>query len=342
MRGAAGCASSPTAICLPSLTVLSCLQEQEAEVEEQKVGSRSFSRKDEGPVPWLFNSLSQSCSDFSTTTQNFYPLAKFATHNRLLKLPKPIHFPPTLLLSQNYFKTGWSFNTYRRIRNVIITMDWIPDSSAQSLRLRQMHDMQYQPTLNEKQNELVGVAFRLFNLRGDHKLSPDEFRQFLSALDVYLTSEADLAEYIRAVDWNGDGIDLEDVKRMMRFQQYQRMQTGRYQVALTLHEAESVRGIMHMHTGSPILPLTSTAIALRVNAAGTVLDQSTSWYPAGEYQQTLEQQVRSQQDNSAKGVVAPALFSPHSFSSLSVARFLLLLLSAIVSWTVTCISRIVR
>jgi hypothetical protein len=89
----------------------------------------------------LFNSLSTPAVDHSTTAQGFYPLAQFATHNRLFKLPKPIKFPPTLLLSQNYFKTGWSFNTYRRIRNVIMVMDWVPDVSQSALRLREMHDM---------------------------------------------------------------------------------------------------------------------------------------------------------------------------------------------------------
>jgi hypothetical protein len=84
---------------------------------------------------------------------------------------------------------------------------------------------------------------------------------------------------------------------MLRFQQYQRLQQGRYQVALSLHEAESVRGIMHMHTNQPLIPLTSTAIALRVNAPGMILDQSSSWLPAGEYQQTLEQQAYRFLDN---------------------------------------------
>ena len=258
-------------------------------MEREEVGKRSFSRKDEGPTPWLFDSLSSPATDSSTTIQGFYPLAQLATHNRLFKLPKPIHFPPTMLLSNNYFKTGWSFNTYRRIKNVIVTMDWIPDVGVQALRLREMHDMKYQPVLTDKQQELTAIAFKLFNLRGDGKLSSDEFRSLLSALDVYLTSEADLLEYMSLIDWGKDGLDLEDIKRMMRFQQYMKMQQGRYQVALTLHEAETIRGIMHMHTGGPLLPLTPTAIALRVNASGAVMDSSQSWYPAGEYQSTLEQ-----------------------------------------------------
>ncbi len=60
---------------------------------------------------------------------------------------------------------------------------------------------------------------------------------------------------------------------------------------LTLHKAESIRGIVHVHLGGPVLPLTSTAIALRVNASGSVMDHTQSWSPAGEYQSTLEQQL---------------------------------------------------
>ncbi len=77
---------------------------------------------------------------------------------------------------------------------------------------------------------------------------------------------------------------------MMRFQQYQRMQQETI-LDLTLHKAESIRGIVHVHLGGPVLPLTSTAIALRVNASGSVMDHTQSWSPAGEYQSTLEQQL---------------------------------------------------
>jgi hypothetical protein len=74
-------------------------------------------------------------------------------------------------VSNNYFKTGWGFNTYRRIRNTVIVMDYVPDMGASALRLKQMHDMQYMPVLTDKQNELAAVAFKLFNLKGDGKVS---------------------------------------------------------------------------------------------------------------------------------------------------------------------------
>ena len=53
-------------------------------------------------------------------------------------------------------------------------MDWVADSSVGALRLRQMHDMKYQRDLNEKQSELTKIAFGLFNLKGDGKLTMDE------------------------------------------------------------------------------------------------------------------------------------------------------------------------
>ncbi len=65
----------------------------------------------------------------------------------------------------------------------------------------------YQPVLTDKQQELTAIAFKLFNLRGDGKLTPDEFRQLLSALDVYLSSDSDLRDYINLIDWGHDGLD---------------------------------------------------------------------------------------------------------------------------------------
>lgn len=120
---------------------------------------KSYSRKDEGPTPWMFNTLSTSIQDSTTTIQGFYPLQKFATHNKLFSLPKPIHFPPTMLVSNNYFKTGWSFNTYRRIRNTIIVMDWIPDVGTNALRLREMHDMYVftKPTMHTRKDDVAGL-----------------------------------------------------------------------------------------------------------------------------------------------------------------------------------------
>jgi hypothetical protein len=39
-------------------------------------------------------------------------------------------FPSYLHLSRNYFRQGWAFNSHRRLKNLIIVMDWVPDTTA--------------------------------------------------------------------------------------------------------------------------------------------------------------------------------------------------------------------
>lgn len=33
-------------------------------------------------------------------------------------------------VSRNHYKQSWSFKTFRRIKNVIVLMDWVPDVTA--------------------------------------------------------------------------------------------------------------------------------------------------------------------------------------------------------------------
>lgn len=44
--------------------------------------------------------------------------------------PKYISFPKAMHVSRNHYKQSWSFKTFRRIKNVIVLMDWVPDVTA--------------------------------------------------------------------------------------------------------------------------------------------------------------------------------------------------------------------
>jgi len=44
--------------------------------------------------------------------------------------PKHIAFPKAMHISRNHYKQSWSFKTFRRIKNVIVLMDWVPDVTA--------------------------------------------------------------------------------------------------------------------------------------------------------------------------------------------------------------------
>ena len=49
--------------------------------------------------------------------------------NRIAQ-PKYIAFPKAMHVSRNHYKQSWSFKTFRRIKNVIVLMDWVPDVTA--------------------------------------------------------------------------------------------------------------------------------------------------------------------------------------------------------------------
>lgn len=48
----------------------------------------------------------------------------------LVSQPKHIVFPKAMHVSRNHYKKSWSLKTFRRIKNVIVLMDWVPDVTA--------------------------------------------------------------------------------------------------------------------------------------------------------------------------------------------------------------------
>ena len=82
------------------------------------------------------------------------------------------------------------------------------------------------------------------------------------------------------------GFDLD--KLMMEQQTFFRIENGRYYVALSLAEAETLRGIMHMRQMSPLLPDSSSAIALHTvspTGRGGIIEQSYGFLRAkAQYQ----------------------------------------------------------
>lgn len=44
--------------------------------------------------------------------------------------PKHLVFPKAMHMSRNHYKRSWSLKTFRRIKNVIVLMDWVPDVTA--------------------------------------------------------------------------------------------------------------------------------------------------------------------------------------------------------------------
>ena len=90
------------------------------------------------------------------------------------------------------------------------------------------------------------------------------------------------------------GTSFEELKRVLRSKNIYSLQRGRYYVALSLAEAESLRVVMHLTKGSKasdgkLIPSKLTEAALRIGG-GTLIDNTSSFTPAQVFQGATAEQ----------------------------------------------------
>eukprot|EP01060_Flectonema_neradi_P006280 TRINITY_DN1420_c0_g1_i1.p1 TRINITY_DN1420_c0_g1~~TRINITY_DN1420_c0_g1_i1.p1 ORF type:complete len:4698 (+),score=1051.93 TRINITY_DN1420_c0_g1_i1:123-14216(+) len=229
-------------------------QEQEQEVEIEKFVDQAYARDEETPSTWMFDTL----GDVSTAVQ-FYPAGQFKMYKR-----RPIDLPPDLLISCNYFNPYWTGN--RRIKNSIMTMEWIPREDE--LRILRSPTRDYCTLGVDESTELLGQAISPF---GD--INEQVVKRLVSvALDVP-SSEVEEANL---------GTDIDSVVRVLESNEFREEESGRYTVALSLCEAETIRRIMHIRaaSGDPLLRADSkTHISLRCIPSSNKVIDCTPGFP---------------------------------------------------------------
>ena len=254
-------------------------------MEPDEVVKKKYSRTDEKNHPWTMSSLA-----FHPLAKknNFYSASEFAVFKTLKQLPRPLQFPDSLLITPNYFYRGWSLNTHRRIKNVIVVMEFYPsweEVLIETIDLLQRAKKEKIRVLTVEQETLLRKAFELFDVNNSADLDIEELKSVLRALEAYEEDEHELSDVLAQINpTNKAVLSFEDVKRMMTFNTFSRNQTGRYWVILSLAEAESVRGWIHLQRFSPLLGADkTTAVGLRTGSY--LLDGSYSYKPAFRYQQ---------------------------------------------------------
>ena len=275
-------------------------QEQEEEVDEVK--KQKYSRKDEKIHPWSFASLQHPPQ---AKKQGFYSLSELAMFKTLKHRPRPIHFPNYLYYTPNYFYQPWSLNTHRRVKNIIISLEWCADRRevrvepwganfgvGQAQGAGQPDRVMKQITA--EQEVRLKKAFELFDTDKNGQIDHVELREVLRALDAISEHGDDeyepIIHHILKNTLTRKTINFDELKDMIFNSTYARYQTGRYWVVVTLQEAESIRGWIHLqrnaHNALPpkmIIPNTECTIGLRVG--GYLLDGSLKYVPAYPYQQ---------------------------------------------------------
>ena len=213
--------------------------------------------------------------------KHFYPASDFSVKNYMFSKPVNLQFPDYLLVSNNYYeKMRWS-KVHRRLKNVIVTMDFVPSKSG----IREVAAVGKAFTV--EQEESLRRAFLGANADGTGSISVTELKEVLKAVDVDVDGEDGDRFFAQLPDLNSRVISFDELKHYLTQRTFYRVQAGRYYVAMSLFEAECMRAVMHQQVALPLIPGKDTAVAIRTER--TILDTTHGYEPAQSFQDSTSQ-----------------------------------------------------
>ena len=86
------------------------------------------------------------------------------------------------MLSRNHSDPIWAMKAPRRLKNVIVTMDWVPDVTQ--LQLEGGGAADSPPTLSPEQERALRKAFEMVDADGSQELDAEEVGALLKAAGV--------------------------------------------------------------------------------------------------------------------------------------------------------------
>lgn len=175
-------------------------------------------------------------------------------------------------------------------QNLIIILEWVPHSNKYEISTPTEIEGVYPG--NPVAMSALQKCYHMMNTSQGQGLTPADFRELLKTLDVPLT-DIGFNQLMAKVDLNRDGvISFEELKNMMLKEIYNEIHKNRHYVAVSLEEAESIRGIMHYQSqiNKPVVPNSDLAISLRMLGMDAVLDSTWGMEPAPLTQQATAEQ----------------------------------------------------
>ena len=316
VSGAVGVSDIETEQCREQEQEKAQEQEQEQEIEMERYVDMAYQRDNEEPHRWAFCTLGEfadgrrvsdasvaNTADSDTDGRRlapfasgaFYPAADFRLHGR-----QPLPFPPCVSLSRNHFNLDWSGE--RRLKNAVMALEYVPSVAA----LRRVPPS-VQP-LSETQRARLDDALRLLDMRGDERYGRSEVATLLHAVEHEDVDDITLdALMAGAGTAGGDATDgapptlgVEELRRVLTHGEQRRGDVGRHFVLLSLAEAETIRCLLHMRQGRPLIPgAEDMALALRcVPAHDVTFDATAHLPPSTAYQARVAHQCMRFLDSS--------------------------------------------
>merc|ERR1719253_1461550 len=214
--------------------------------------------------------------------QSFFPSSEFSVKNSLFGQASRMKFPDYLYMSNNYFEKGWGLKTHRRLKNVIIIMEFCPSKTmlAEVAASGQSFSVAQEKTLMR--------AFSASDGKTMERIKVSEMKEVLRAVDVIGDDEKEKEKFLANINLDPNGtVSFDELKKLLSQKVQYKIQAGRYYVALSLAEAQCMRLAIHGQHKVPFIPGMDATVALRTERA--CLDVSAGFEEAQTYQHTTAQ-----------------------------------------------------
>eukprot|EP01052_Picozoa_sp_SAG31_P026051 SAG31_NODE_2332_length_5931_cov_3.826989_2_plen_1362_part_00 len=294
---------------------------RDQQVEVEKFVDREYSRNQEAPSPWpLFALLKpppltggdDDDEDESLDAKDspFYQLRRFKLrHQESLKMPSQ------LLCSRNYFNPAWA--GLRRIKNVIMVLEWAPETlninttavdnpqetTDTGLRLFTAEEnAAAAPALTPARVDALKKSFMLLSGGKQNGMGEADLANAIQAIADVLPTSEQIAAAMAAAAASGEStsaaaaLDLSSVSfsgftELLKTRHLLPSHQGRYYVAISLAEAETIRRVLHIRGRLSLVsggaysaevalrysPLASPGAESLLGDGGVAFDTSAGW-----------------------------------------------------------------
>ena len=289
---------------------------RDQQVEIEKFVDREYSRNNESPKPWPLSALlkppplaanhvldDDADEDLEAQDSPFYRLRRFK-----LRHQESLRMPGQLLCSRNYFNPHWS--GLRRIKNVIMILEWAPEvpkveetdagqKLGQGFRLLTPDEhTAAAPEMTAARQDSLQKAFLLLSGARADGLGREELTNAIQAITDAAPTPEQIAVALAAASAAEDGtvggcVTMAGFEELLNTRNVLPMHKGRYYVAVSLAEAETIRRVLHVRGNLPLIDKTggktSAEVALRYSPlpspggatllgdGGVAFDTSAGW-----------------------------------------------------------------
>ena len=182
------------------------------------------------------------CTAFEKSKLGFYPASEFAVHRTILEKRGPLHWPGYLQLSPDHTHPRWRFASHHRLKNLLVCMEWLPGQAGTMAGTPAFQ-------LSETQRQRLHRLVAMYDSSNSGRLDEASLRRVLS--DLGLRPDEDeraklrwrrrLPPSVRAAQQAQRSSVTDATHRPSS-----KARAGRYWVVLSLREAESLRGALHL------------------------------------------------------------------------------------------------